>query len=67
MIMGMWCLTSFQCAVFILSSFSLGGVVLSSVSVCKCAFLNVPRVDMYSSHAIVFASACLAWALTMFW
>ena len=41
--------------------------MLSSLIVWSCALLNVPRVDMYSSHAIVSASACLAWALTMFW
>ena len=67
MIVGILLLTSFQCVVFIMSSFALGAVVLSSMIVWSCALLNVPRVDMYSSHAIVSASACLACALTMFW
>ena len=60
MIIGIWCLTSFQCVVFILSSFSLGDIVLLSMSVWRWAFLYVPSVDMYKSHAIVSASACFA-------
>ena len=67
MIVGILVFTSFQCAVIILSSLILGDMMLSSMIDWICAFLNVPRVDMYSSHAFVSACACLAWALVMFW